>query len=215
MPAIQPDRQWSALPRVLLKAVLALFAEKGWRAVVAPELEFYVTAPNPDPREPVTAPSLANGRKERAQHPYDMEALELFDPVMSKIYEHCAVTGIPVDTLSHETGAAQLEVNLLHGDPLKLADQVVLFKRIARKAAAEQGMNITFMAKPDGGSGRQRDAFACLAGRCRGRKSLRRPRGRRHADVPAFHGRLAEIHSRDAAAVCAACEFLPTHPAKP
>ena len=142
------DRQWSALPRVLLKAVLALFAEKGWRAVVAPELEFYVTAPNPDPRELVTAPSLANGRKERAQHPYDMEALELFDPVMRKIYEHCALTGIPVDTLSHETGAAQLEVNLLHGDPLKLADQVVLFKRIARKAAAEQGMNITFMAKP-------------------------------------------------------------------
>lgn len=142
------DRLWSALPRVLLKSVIALYAEKGWRAVVAPELEFYLTAPNPDPCEPVAAPSLANGRKESAQHPYDMEALELFDPVMRSIYEHCALTGIPVDTLSHETGAAQLEVNLLHGDPLKLADQVVLFKRIARKAAAEQGMNITFMAKP-------------------------------------------------------------------
>jgi glutamine synthetase len=142
------DRLWSALPRTLLKSVMALYAEKGWRAVVAPELEFYLTAPNPDPREPVTAPTLANGRKESAQHPYDMEALELFDPVMRRIYEHCAVAGIPVDTLSHETGAAQLEVNLLHGDPLKLADQVVLFKRIARKAAAEQGINITFMAKP-------------------------------------------------------------------
>ena len=39
------------------KSVLSLYAEKGWRAVVAPELEFYLTAPNPDPREPVTAPS--------------------------------------------------------------------------------------------------------------------------------------------------------------
>lgn len=142
------DRPWSALPRVLLKSVISLYAEKGWRAVMAPELEFYLTAPNPDPRDPVTSPSLANGRKERAQHPYDMEALELFDPVMRKIYEHCAITGVGVDTLSHETGAAQLEVNLLHGDPLKLADQVVMFKRIARKAAAEQGMNVTFMAKP-------------------------------------------------------------------
>jgi glutamine synthetase len=128
--------------------VLSLYAERGWRAVVAPELEFYLTAPNPDPREPVTAPIAANGRREGSQHPYDMEALELFDPVMRRIYEHCAITGIPVDTLSHETGAAQLEVNLLHGDPLKLADQVVLFKRIARRAAAEQGMNLTFMAKP-------------------------------------------------------------------
>ncbi len=142
------DRLWSALPRSLLKSVIALYAEKGWRAVVAPELEFYVTSLNPDPRDPVAAPVLANGRKESAQHPYDMEALELFDPVMRRIYEHCAVAGIAVDTLSHETGAAQLEVNLLHGDPLDLADQVVLFKRIARKAAAEQGMNITFMAKP-------------------------------------------------------------------
>jgi glutamine synthetase len=142
------DRLWSALPRTLLKSVLSLYAERGWRAVVAPELEFYLTAPNPDPREPVTAPIAANGRREGSQHPYDMEALELFDPVMRRIYEHCAIAGIAVDTLSHETGAAQLEVNLLHGDPLKLADQVVLFKRIARKAAAEQGMNLTFMAKP-------------------------------------------------------------------
>jgi glutamine synthetase len=148
------DRLWGALPRTLLKSVLGLFAEKGWRAVVAPELEFYLTAPNPDPRDAVTAPSLANGRKERAQHPYDMEALELFDPVMRRIYEHCAMAGIAVDTLSHETGSAQLEVNLNHGDPLKLADQVVLFKRIARKVAAEQGIHATFMAKPiDGQAG--------------------------------------------------------------
>ncbi|HEY6633105.1 MAG TPA: glutamine synthetase family protein [Rhizobiaceae bacterium] len=144
------ERLWNALPRTLLRSVVSLYAEKGWQAVVAPELEFYLTAPNPDPREPVTAPTLATGGKESAQHPYDMEALELFDPVMRRVYEHCATAGIPVDTLSHETGAAQLEINLLHGDPLRLADQVVLFKRIARKAAAEQGMNITFMAKPRG-----------------------------------------------------------------
>ena len=103
---------------------------------------------------PITAPASVNGRKERSQHPYDMEALELFDPVMRRIYEHCATTGIPVDTLSHETGSAQLEVNLLHGDPLDLADQVVLFKRIARKAAQEEGIHATFMAKPiDGQAG--------------------------------------------------------------
>jgi glutamine synthetase len=142
------DRPWGALPRNLLKSVLSLFAERGWRAVVAPELEFYITAPNPDPRDAITAPASANGRRENAQHPYDMEALDLFDPVMRRIYEHCAVAGVAVDTLSHETGAAQLEVNLLHGDPLKLADQVVLFKRIARRAAQEHGVHATFMAKP-------------------------------------------------------------------
>ncbi len=142
------DTPWGALPRILLKSVLALYAAKGWRAVVAPELEFYLTAPNPDPRDALVAPVAANGRNESAQHPYDMEALELFDPVMRRIYEYCAGCGIALDALSHETGAAQLEVNLLHGDPLSLADQVVLFKRIARKVAAGEGMQATFMAKP-------------------------------------------------------------------
>jgi glutamine synthetase len=142
------DRPWSALPRTLLKSVLALYAEKGWRAVVAPELEFYLTAPNTDPRDTVTAPLATDGRRENSQHPYDVEALERFEPVIRRIYDHCAIAGVPVDTLTHETGAAQLEINLLHGDPLRLADQVVMFKRIARKAALESGMHATFMAKP-------------------------------------------------------------------
>ena len=142
------DRPWSALPRTLLKSVLALYAEKGWRAVVAPELEFYLTAPNADYRDAVVAPAAADGRRENSQHPYDVEALERFEPVIRRIYDHCAIAGVPVDTLTHETGAAQLEINLLHGDPLRLADQVVMFKRIARKAALESGMHATFMAKP-------------------------------------------------------------------
>ena len=33
--------------------------------------------------------------------------------------------GLDIDTMIHEMGAAQLEVNFLHGDPLKLADQVL------------------------------------------------------------------------------------------
>ncbi|MCX7303548.1 MAG: glutamine synthetase family protein [Hyphomicrobiales bacterium] len=142
------DQPWSALPRILLKSVLALYSQKGWRAVVAPELEFYLTAPNPDPRDALTAPVATNGRRENSQHPYDIEALEWFEPVLRKIYDHCAIAGVPVDTLTHETGTAQLEINLIHGDPLKLADNVVMFKRIARKAAARSGAHATFMAKP-------------------------------------------------------------------
>jgi len=142
------DQAWSALPRTLLKSVLSLYAEKGWRAVVAPELEFYLTAPNPDPRDAITAPVAIDGRRENSQHPYDVEALERFEPVIRRTYDHCAIAGVPVDTLTHETGAAQLEINLLHGDPLRLADHVVMFKRIARKAATQSGIHATFMAKP-------------------------------------------------------------------
>ena len=41
-----------------------------------------------------------------------------------------------------------MEINLLHGDPLDLADQAFLFKRTAREAALRHKMYTTFMAKP-------------------------------------------------------------------
>ena len=37
-----------------------------------------------------------------------------------------------MDTLIHESGAAQMEINFLHGDAIDLADQVFLFKRTMR-----------------------------------------------------------------------------------
>ena len=53
-----------------------------------------------------------------------------------------------VDTLIHENGAAQWEINFNHGDPLDMADQVFVFKRTVRETAQRHGMYATFMAKP-------------------------------------------------------------------
>ncbi|MER9681754.1 glutamine synthetase family protein [Mesorhizobium sp. M0184] len=142
------DRPWMASPRHVLRAVLDLYRQRGWRAVVAPELEFYLTAPNPDPDRPVKAPVGRNGRSESVQHPYDMAALEQFEPVIRRLYDYAAAAGLPLDTLIHESGTAQLEINFLHGDALPLADKVLLFKRMTRQAAQEGGMQATFMAKP-------------------------------------------------------------------
>lgn len=139
---------WRASPRALLKSVVELYAAQGWRAVVAPELEFYMVAANPDPAVELVPPVTAAGRGETAQHPYDMAALDAFDPIVARIYDRCASAGVALDALTHETGSGQLEINLLHGHPLGLADQVMLFKRIARQAALESGVNLTFMAKP-------------------------------------------------------------------
>jgi glutamine synthetase len=142
------DRPWMASPRHALRAVLDLYRQRGWRAVVAPELEFYLTAPNPDPDRPLTAPVGGNGRAENVQHPYDMAALEEFEPVIRRVYDYAAAAGLPLDTLIHESGTAQLEINFLHGEALPLADKVLLFKRLTRQAAQTCGMHATFMAKP-------------------------------------------------------------------
>ena len=53
-----------------------------------------------------------------------------------------------MDTLIHEEGVAQFEINFKHDDALIMADQVVMFKRCVREAAIKNGIVATFMAKP-------------------------------------------------------------------
>ena len=64
------------------------------------------------------------------------------------MYQFCEDQDIEIDTLIHEDGPAQMEINLIHGNPLDLADQAFLFKRTAREVALRHKMYATFMAKP-------------------------------------------------------------------
>lgn len=135
-------------PRYVLEHVLELYRARGWEPVVAPELEFYLVEPNTDSDYPLKPPVGRSGRPEIGRQSYSIAAVNEFDPLFDDIYAFCEVQGIEIDTLIHEDGAAQMEINLLHGNPLSLADQVFLFKRTAREAAMRHKMYATFMAKP-------------------------------------------------------------------
>ena len=67
---------------------------------------------------------------------------------MEDMYDFADQQQLDVDTLIHENGAAQLEINFNHGDPLAMADQVFVFKRTVRETAQRYNMYATFMAKP-------------------------------------------------------------------
>ena len=135
-------------PRNVLKKVLALYRARGWQAVVAPELEFYLTKPNIDPNEPIEPPVGRTGRRSTGRQAYSMVAVDEFGPVIDTIYDYAEAQGLAIDALIQEGGAGQLEINLVHGDPLTLADQVFYFKRAIREAALKHGTFATFMAKP-------------------------------------------------------------------
>jgi glutamine synthetase len=139
---------WSSSPREVLKAVMALYAARGWRPVIAPELEFYLTALNPDPDLPLTPPAGRSGRAETSPQPYGLEAITEYEDLIETIYEYAETAELNLDTMIHESGTAQLEINFLHGDPVHLADQVLVFKRIVRQVALQHGVYATFMAKP-------------------------------------------------------------------
>lgn len=135
-------------PRQVLRKVLALYAERGWQPVIAPELEFFLTQKNPDPDLPLLPPLGKSGRPETGSQPYGLEAINEYEELIEKIYEYAEIARLDLDTLIHESGAAQLEINLQHGDPLGLADQVLFFKRLVRQVALSHGVYATFMAKP-------------------------------------------------------------------
>jgi glutamine synthetase len=135
-------------PRSVLRRVLNLYAEQGWTPVVAPELEFYLVARNTDPNEPLRPPIGRSGRAEAGRQAYSIDAVNEFDPLFEDIYDYCEKQKLDIDTLIHEIGTGQMEINFLHGDALELADSVFLFKRTVREAAFRHNMYATFMAKP-------------------------------------------------------------------
>ena len=74
----------------------------------------------------------------------DQEIRSEFERVLRAAY---AEGKIEIDTLIHEDGAAQMEINLIHGDAMSLADQVFMFKRTAREAGVKHatGFNYRFI----------------------------------------------------------------------
>lgn len=134
--------------RYVLRRVLELYAEEGWTPVVAPELEFYLVDVNTDPDYPLVPPIGRSGRRETSRQSYGVDAVNEFDPLFEDVYDFCEKQEIDVDTLIHEAGAGQMEMNFRHGNALEMADQAFLFKRTVREAAHRHKVYATFMAKP-------------------------------------------------------------------
>ncbi|WP_299729873.1 glutamine synthetase family protein [uncultured Tateyamaria sp.] len=142
------DRPVPFSPRNVLKRVVQLYEDQGWKPVVAPEMEFFLIARNLDPAQEIKPMTGRSGRPAAARQAYSMTAVDEFGPVIDDIYDFAEAQGFEIDGITQEGGAGQLEINLLHGDPVKLADEVFYFKRLIREAALRHNCFATFMAKP-------------------------------------------------------------------
>ncbi|HHY02080.1 MAG TPA: glutamine synthetase [Paracoccus sp.] len=135
-------------PRNVLKRIVALYAERGWRPIVAPEMEFFLVARNIDPNQPIQPPMGRSGRRAAAKQAYSMSAVDEYGKVIDDIYDFAEAQGFEIDGILQEGGAGQVEINLAHGDPVALADEIFYFKRLIREAALRHDCFATFMAKP-------------------------------------------------------------------
>ncbi|WP_341211546.1 glutamine synthetase family protein [uncultured Limimaricola sp.] len=144
----QKGRPVGCSPRNVLKRVVDLYKAEGWTPVVAPEMEFYLVGRNVDPAKAIEPMLGRTGRPAAARQAYSMTAVDEYGPVIDDIYEYAEIQGFEIDGITQEGGAGQLEINLRHGDPVKLADEVFFFKRLIREAALKHNCFATFMAKP-------------------------------------------------------------------
>ena len=135
------------VPRNVLKRILNFYDELGLKPIIAPEMEFYLTAKNLDPANPIEPPIGRSGRKGAARC-YSMSDADEYGPIIEDIHNFAAAQGFEIEGFNQEGGAGQIEINLDYGDPVALADQVFYFKRLIKEAALRHDCFATFMAKP-------------------------------------------------------------------
>lgn len=138
-------------PRGILAGVLKRFDALGLTPVVATELEFYVYDDKDwrDTGRPMPPKGLTFRGQPNGFQLYDMDAVDALTPYLDTVRAYCAAQGLPADATTAEFGPGQFEINLLHrADALAAADDCLMLKRIAAKAAEKHGLRATCMAKP-------------------------------------------------------------------
>lgn len=135
-------------PRALLRRVVERYAQRGWQAIVGPELEFFLLRATED------------GHFERYIDKNSMvyTAGKRSDPlgVVREMLVAADEMGLLATAANHEFARGQYELNLLHSEALDAADRTFRFKTLAKEVAERHNVLATFMGRPfndDGGSG--------------------------------------------------------------
>jgi glutamine synthetase len=162
-------------PREMLRAQVARAAALGFRALMGSELEFYLL------RE------TYEGARRKGFHglePYgwffeDYQILQgtKAEPLYRQVRRGLEAAGVPVEFSKGEAGAGQHEINLRYAGALEAADRHAILKHALKELALQNGLAVTFMAKPDHG---------WTGSSCHIHCSLHAPRSPEHRGAPVF-----------------------------
>jgi len=132
-------------PRAILKRQVARLAERGWRAMFASELEFYLFDESYESihHKNYQSPKTAGYYIED----YHILQTTREEPVMRAIRNGLNAAGVPVENSKGEWGPGQEEINVRYCDALEMADRHSIIKHGCKEIAMLQGKAITFMAK--------------------------------------------------------------------
>jgi glutamine synthetase len=141
----------AASPRQILASQLDRLAERGLRAYAGTELEFIVY------RETYEDAWRRGYRELTPANQYNVDYSLLgtarIEPLLHRIRTAMAGAGLVPESAKGECNHGQHEIAFRYAEALDCADQHVIYKNGAKEIAAQEGLSLTFMAKPDAREG--------------------------------------------------------------
>ena len=136
-----------ASPRQILRKQLARLAERGWGAYVGTELEFLVFQDSYEEAWNRRYSGLTPANQYNVD--YSILGTSRVEPLLRRIRNAMDRSGMYVESAKGECNLGQHEIAFRYADALSTCDNHVLYKTGAKEIAAQEGMSITFMAKPN------------------------------------------------------------------
>jgi glutamine synthetase len=143
-----------ASPRQVLAAQAARLAERGWTALAGTELEFVVFTETYEQAQAKGFRDLTPANQYNID--YSILGTSRVEPLMRRIRVGMAGAGLYVESSKGECNLGQHEIAFRYADAVTTCDNHSIYKTGAKEIAAQEGMSITFMAKPN-----QREGNSC------------------------------------------------------
>ena len=133
-------------PRQVLKRAIARAAEMGYTFHVGPECEFFLFRTDEDGQ-----PTTQTEEQERAGY-FDISPIDGGENARRDMVLTLEEMGFEIRSSHHEIAPAQHEIDFLHDEALKTADNIMTFKMAVKTIARKHGQHATFMPKPKYGN---------------------------------------------------------------
>ena len=136
-----------ASPRQILRRQTARLAERGWRAMVGTELEFVVYADSYEEAARAGYRGLTPANQYNVD--YSVLGTSRVEPLLRRIRLGMASAGLYVESAKGECNLGQHEIAFRYAEAVTTCDNHAIYKTGAKEIAAQDGVSLTFMAKPN------------------------------------------------------------------
>ncbi len=138
-------------PRQILQRQVARLAERGLVALAGTELEFIVFA---DSYEQAAAQNYQDLHPANGYNvDYSILGTSRIEPLLRRLRTGMAGAGLYVESAKGECNLGQHEIAFRYAEAVTTCDNHSIYKTGAKEIAAQDGMSITFMAKPNAREG--------------------------------------------------------------